>query len=157
MTDEVLLTREGYNRIETELENLVTVKRKEVAERIKEAISFGDISENSEYDSAKSEQADLEEKIAKLESMLRKAIIIDEEGISFDQVNIGVKVKIKDLEYDEIIDYTIVGSTEADPYEYKISNESPVGSSLIGKKVGDTVEIQVPDGVIKYEILEIYK
>lgn len=157
MTDEVLLTREGYNRIEIELENLVTVKRKEVAERIKEAISFGDISENSEYDSAKIDQADLEEKIAKLESMLRKAIIIDEEGISFDQVNIGVKVKIKDLEYDEVIDYTIVGSTEADPYEYKISNESPVGSSLIGKKVGDTVDIQVPDGVIKYEILEIFK
>lgn len=157
MTDEVLLTREGYNRIEVELEHLVTVRRKEVAERIKEAISFGDISENSEYDSAKIDQADLEEKIAKLESMLRKAIIIEEDAITFDQVNIGVKVKIKDLEYDEVIDYTIVGSTEADPYECKISNESPVGSSLIGKKVGDVVEIQVPDGVIKYEILEIYK
>lgn len=157
MTDEVLLTREGYNRIEAELEHLVTVKRKEVAERIKEAISFGDISENSEYDSAKSEQADLEEKIAKLEGMLRKAIIIDEDGISFDQVNIGAKVKIKDLEYDEIIDYTIVGSTEADPYEFKISNESPVGSALINKKQGDIVEVQVPDGIIKYEILEIYK
>lgn len=157
MTDEVLLTREGFNKIEMELEHLVTVKRKEVAERIKEAISFGDISENSEYDSAKIEQAELEEKIAKLEAMLRKAIIIDEAGISFDQVNIGVKVKIKDIEFDEIIDYTIVGSTEADPYDYKISNESPVGSNLIGKKVGDIVEIQVPDGLIKYEILEIYK
>ncbi len=157
MTEEVLLTREGYNKIEAELEHLVTVKRKEVAERIKEAISFGDISENSEYDSAKSEQADLEEKIAKLEGMLRKAHIIDEEGLSFDQVNIGAKVKLKDLEYDEIIDYTIVGSTEADPYEFKISNESPVGRSLIGKQKGDIVEIQVPDGAIKFEILEIYK
>ncbi|NLK71959.1 MAG: transcription elongation factor GreA [Clostridiales bacterium] len=155
--EEVLLTKEGYNKIESELEYLITVKRKEIAERIKEAISFGDISENSEYDSAKSEQADLEEKIAKLEGMLRKAIIIDEDGISFDQVNIGAKVKIRDLEYDEIIDYTIVGSTEADPYEFKISNESPVGSSLIGKKKGDIVEVQVPDGVIRYEILEIYK
>lgn len=157
MMEEVLLTKEGYNKIESELEYLITVKRKEIAERIKEAISFGDISENSEYDSAKSEQADLEEKIAKLEGMLRKAIIIDEDGISFDQVNIGAKVKIRDLEYDEIIDYTIVGSTEADPYEFKISNESPVGSSLIGKKKGDIVEVQVPDGVIRYEILEIYK
>ncbi len=157
MTEEVLLTREGYNKIEAELEHLITVKRKEVAERIKEAISFGDISENSEYDSAKSEQADLEEKIAKLEGMLRKANIIDEDGLSFDQVNIGAKVKLKDLEYDEIIDYTIVGSTEADPYEFKISNESPVGRSLIGKQKGDIVEIQVPDGAIKFEILEIYK
>lgn len=157
MTDEILLTKEGYKKIEAELEELVTVKRKEVAERIKEAISFGDISENSEYDSAKNEQADLEEKIAKLESMLRKAVIIDEEGMTADYVSIGLKVKLRDIDFDEVIDYTIVGSTEADPYEFKISNESPVGRSLIGKKAGDIVEVQVPDGVIRYEILEIYK
>ena len=157
MTDEILLTKTGYNKIEAELEELVTVRRKDVAERIKEAISFGDISENSEYDSAKNEQADLEEKIAKLESTLRKAVIIDEAGITADYVSIGLKVKLKDLDYNEIIDYTIVGSTEADPYEFKISNESPVGNGLLGKKVGDIVEIQVPDGLIKYEILEIYK
>ncbi len=156
MTDEVLLTKDGYNKIEAELEQLITIKRKDVAERIKEAISFGDISENSEYDSAKTEQAELEEKIAKLESTLRKATIIDEDGLSYDQVNIGTKVKLKDLEYDEIIDYSIVGSTEADPYEFKISNESPVGRNLIGKQKGDIVEIQVPDGTIKFEILEIY-
>lgn len=157
MTDEILLTKDGYNRIEAELEALVTVRRQEVAERIKEAISFGDISENSEYDSAKNEQADLEEKIAKLEATLRKAVIIDEESMTADYVSIGLKVKLRDIDYNEIIDYTIVGSTEADPYEYKISNESPVGRSLLGKKVGDLVEVQVPDGVIKYEILEIYK
>ena len=157
MNNDVLLTRQGYDKIEQELEMLVTVRRKEVAARIKEAISFGDLSENSEYDSAKIEQAELEERILKLEGMLRKAIIIEEDAISLDQVNIGVKVKIKDLEYDEVESYSIVGSTEADPYQNKISNESPVGTALIGKKVGDIVDIQVPDGTIRYEILEIYK
>ncbi len=157
MNNDVLLTRQGYDKIEQELEMLITVRRKEVAARIKEAISFGDLSENSEYDSAKIEQAELEERILKLEGMLRKAIIIEEDAISLDKVNIGVKVKIKDLEYDEVEDYSIVGSTEADPYENKISNESPVGTALIGKKVGDVVKIQVPDGTIRYEVLEIYK
>jgi transcription elongation factor GreA len=157
MNNDVLLTRQGYDKIEQELEMLITVRRKEVAARIKEAISFGDLSENSEYDSAKIEQAELEERILKLEGMLRKAIIIEEDAISLDKVSIGVKVKIKDLEYDEIEDYSIVGSTEADPYENKISNESPVGTALLGKKVGDVVKIQVPDGTIRYEVLEIYK
>ncbi|KXG73987.1 transcription elongation factor GreA [Thermotalea metallivorans] len=156
MTDkEVLLTSQGLKKIEDELEVLKTVRRKEVAERIKQAIAFGDISENSEYDEAKNEQAQLEERIAKLETMLRKAKIIDEDEISVEAVSIGATVKVMDLEFDEEVEYTIVGSAEADPYELKISNESPVGSALIGKKVGDVVNVQIPDGVTKYKILEI--
>ncbi|MCT4604584.1 MAG: transcription elongation factor GreA [Marinisporobacter sp.] len=152
---EIILTREGLQKIENELEQLKTVRRKEVAERIKEAIAFGDISENSEYDEAKNEQAQVEERIAKLEMTLRKAKILDESQISLDVVNVGSIVKVKDLEFDEEIEYTIVGSAEADPYEGKISNEAPVGRSLLGSKVGEIVDVQVPDGIIKYEILEI--
>ncbi|QEK11109.1 transcription elongation factor GreA [Crassaminicella thermophila] len=152
---EIILTREGLNKIENELEYLKTVRRKEVAERIKEAIAFGDISENSEYDEAKNEQAQVEERIAKLEMTLRKAKVIDETEISLDVVSIGTTVKVKDLDFDEIVEYTIVGSAEADPYELKISNESPVGRSLLGGKVGDIVDVQVPDGIAKLEILEI--
>ncbi|RKD33863.1 transcription elongation factor GreA [Thermohalobacter berrensis] len=154
---EVILTVEGLKKLEEELEHLKTVKRKEVAEKIKHALAFGDISENSEYDEAKNEQAQVEEKIAKLERMLRNAKVIDQEDISLDIVNVGSKVKVKDLEFEDEIEYTIVGSAEADPYEAKISNESPVGKALIGKRVGEVVEVQVPDGVIKYEILEINK
>lgn len=152
---EVVLTVEGLKKIEDELEYLKTVRRKEVAERIKHALAFGDISENSEYDEAKNEQAQLEERIAKLEGILRTARIIDDEDINLETVSIGTKVKVKDLEFDEEIEYIIVGSAEADPYEGKISNESPVGEALIGRKKGEIVEVQVPDGVIKYEILEI--
>lgn len=152
---EVVLTVEGLKKIEDELEYLKTVRRKEVAERIKHALAFGDISENSEYDEAKNEQAQLEERIAKLEGILRTARIIDDEDINLEIVSIGTKVKVKDLEFDEEIEYTIVGSAEADPYEGKISNESPVGEALIGRKIGEIVEVQVPDGVIRYEILEI--
>lgn len=152
---DVFLTMEGLKKLEDELDELKTVRRKEIAERIKEALAFGDISENAEYDEAKNEQAQLEERIAKLETLLRNAKIIDEEDISTDNVSIGSRVKVKDLEYDEEIEYTIVGSAEADPYEGKISNESPVGKALIGGKSGDTVEVKVPDGIIKYEILEI--
>lgn len=152
---EVLLTQEGYNKTEEELDYLKSVKRREVSERIKEAIAFGDLSENSEYDEAKNEQAKLEEKIAKLEELLRKAKIINEDEISLDTVNIGSIVKVDDKEFDEIVEYTIVGSAEADPYELRISNESPVGRALLGHKVGEVVEVQVPDGVIKYEILNI--
>ncbi len=159
MAEEIILTKEGHEKILAELEELITIKRKEVAERIKEAISYGDISENSEYDSAKNEQAELEERINKLENMLRVAKIIDENSISSDYVNIGLKVKVKNLtnKAKEIIEYTIVGSTEADPYEGKISNESLVGKALLGKKVKDKIEILVPDGVVKYEVLEISK
>lgn len=152
---EIILTREGLQKIEDEVEQLKTVRRKEVAERIKEAIAFGDISENSEYDEAKNEQAQVEERIAKLEATLRKAKVLDESQISLDVVNVGSIVKVKDLEFDEDIEYTIVGSAEADPYEGKISNEAPVGRGLLGSKVGEIVDVQVPDGIIKYEILEI--
>ena len=155
MDRDVVLTVNGLKKIEEELEQLKTVRRKEVAERIKQAIAFGDISENSEYDEAKNEQAQVEERILKLESMLKKARVIDEDDISTDVVSIGSTVAVKDIEFDEDVEYTIVGSAEADPYELKISNESPVGRALIGKKIGDIVEVQIPDGVTKYEVLEI--
>ncbi len=152
---EILLTQEGYKKIEDELEFLKAVRRKEVAERIKVAISFGDISENAEYDEAKNEQAQLEERILKLENMIRKAVIIDESKIDSSIVTIGSIVKVKDLDFDEEVEYTIVGSAEADPYEFKISNESPVGKALLGGKVGDVVDVHVPDGIAKFEILDI--
>ena len=157
MSEEILLTQEGYDKIVRELEDLVTVKRREVAERIKEAISYGDISENSEYDSAKNEQAELEDRIHKLENMLRKAKIIDDSEISEDRVSVGLKVKIKEKESGEEIEYSIVGSTEADPFEGKISNESEVGRTLLGKKKDDEVEVHVPDGTFVYKIVDIYK
>lgn len=157
MTEVILLTQEGYDKIVAEYEDLITVKRKEVAERIKEAIAYGDISENSEYDSAKNEQAELEERIMKLENMMRNAKILDHNEISDDAVNVGLRIKIKELGSGEIMDYTIVGSTEADPFEGKISNESEVGKQLIGKKIGEKVDVNVPDGVVSYEVLEICK
>ncbi|ABR50597.1 transcription elongation factor GreA [Alkaliphilus metalliredigens QYMF] len=152
---EVLLTAQGLKKIEDDLEQLKTVRRREVAGRIKQAIAFGDLSENSEYDEAKNEQAQVEERIAKLENMLRKARVIDESEISSDVVSIGTTVEVKDLEYDEIVEYTIVGSAEADPYELRISNESPVGRTLLGRKVGEVVDIQIPDGVTQYKVLKI--
>lgn len=150
-----ILTQEGYNKIEEEVEYLKTVKRKEVAERIKVAISFGDLSENAEYDEAKNEQAKLEEQILKLDEKLRKAVIIDESQIDLDIVMVGSIVKLYDFDFDEEIEYSIVGSAEADPFEGKISNESPVGKALLGARVGETVEVQVPDGVSKFKVLEI--
>jgi len=157
MAEEMLLTKEGYDKIVAEHEELVTVRRKEVAERIKEAISYGDISENSEYDSAKNEQAELEERINKLENMMRKAKIIDESTMSNDRVGIGLKVKVMEMETKEVMDFTIVGSTEADPFEGKISNESLVGAALLGKTVNEIAEVQVPDGVVSYKVMEIFK
>lgn len=154
---EKLLTAEGLKKIESELEDLKTVKRKEVAERIKQALDFGDISENSEYDEAKNEQAWLEDRIIKLESLIRNATVIDSSEISSDIVSVGAKVVIKDLDYDEEIEYSIVGSAEADPCEGKISNESPVGTALLGKAKGDIVSVQVPDGIAKYEVISIDK
>lgn len=152
---QVFLTMEGLKKLEEELDQLKSVQRKEVAERIKQALSFGDISENSEYDQAKNDQAQLEERIIKLEMILRNARIIDEDEITTDIVSIGSKVLVKDLEYDEEMEYLIVGSAEADPYDGKISNESPLGSALLGRKKGDVVEVEVPDGTISYEILDI--
>ena len=152
---EILLTQEGYQNLEDELETLKTVRRREVADRIKVAISFGDISENAEYDEAKNEQAQVEERIIKLESMIRRAVIIDESKIDSNVVTIGSIVKVNDMDFEEEVEYTIVGSAEADPYEGKISNESPVGRALLGRTIGDIVDVQVPDGVAKFEILEI--
>lgn len=152
---EILLTQEGYAKLEEEVEYLKAVKRREVADRIKVAISFGDISENAEYDEAKNEQAQMEEIILKLENMIRNAVIIDESKIDVNIVTIGSIVKVNDIEFGEQVEYTIVGSAEADPYEGRISNESPVGKSLLGKTVGDVVDVHVPDGTAKFEILEI--
>lgn len=151
----VFLTKEGLDKLEEELDELKSVNRKEIAARIKVALSFGDISENSEYDQAKNEQAQLEERIAKLETMLTNAKVIDENEITTDVVSVGSKVSVKDLEYDEEMQYIIVGSAEADPFEGKISNESPLGGSLLGGKKGDVVKVAVPDGIIDYEILDI--
>ncbi|ACB83715.1 transcription elongation factor GreA [Natranaerobius thermophilus] len=152
---EVVLTRGGYEELEEELEHLKTVRRKEVAERIKTAISFGDISENSEYDDAKNEQAFIEGRIITLEKMLRNAKIVDKDETDNKVVSIGNTVVLKDLEYDEEVEYTIVGSAESNPTDQKISNESPVGEAIIGKKVGEVVEVKVPAGVIEYEIVDI--
>lgn len=158
MTDkEVILTPSGLKKLEEELEHLKSVKRREVAERIKIAIGYGDISENSEYEDAKNEQAFIEGRIITLEKMLRNARIINEDEVNTDVVSIGSTVKLKDLEFDDIVEYTIVGSAESDPLANLISNESPVGKSLLGKQIGATVEVVVPAGVIKYEILDINK
>jgi transcription elongation factor GreA len=157
MTEEILLTQEGYDKIVAEHETLVSVRRKEVSERLKEAISYGDLSENSEYDSAKNEQAELEEKILKLENMIRKAKIINEAEMTIDKVSVGLKVTVENIDTKEKTIFSIVGSTEADPFEGKISNESQVGMSLMGKKKGDIVEIAVPDGFIHYKIVKITK
>lgn len=154
---EVILTPEGFVKLENELEHLKSVKRKEVAERIKVAISYGDISENSEYDDAKNEQAFIEGRILTLEKMLRNARVIKEDEVDTEVVSIGSKVLLKDLEFDDEVEYTIVGSAESNPSENKISNESPVGQALLGKKVGDTIEVQVPMGTIKYQLLDIKK
>lgn len=154
---EVVLTYEGLKKLEDELEYLKSVKRREVAERIKQALAFGDISENSEYDEAKNEQAHTETRIVQIETMLKNARVIDEDEINTDVVSVGSKVKVLDLEFDEEIEYTIVGSTEANPSQYKISNESPVGSALMGQSKGSTVEVVVPDGVIKFKVLSIHK
>ncbi len=155
MAEEILLTQEGYNKIVEEHEYLVATKRKEVAERLKEAISYGDLSENAEYDAAKDEQAELEERVMKLEEMMRKAKIIDEDAAPNDQVSVGHKITVYSVENKEEMEFTIVGSTEADPFAGKISNESLVGKGLLGKKIGETVEITVPDGVVHYEITGI--
>lgn len=154
---EVILTQEGYNNLEKELEHLRTEKRAEIAERIKTALGFGDLSENSEYDEAKTAQTENETKIAELESKLRHAKIIDEKDIDTKTVQIGNKVKLYDVEFDEEVEYTIVGSTEVNLAENKISNESPLGKALIGAKKDETVEVEAPEGIIKYEILSIKK
>ncbi len=154
---EIILTQEGYNKLEEELNLLKTEKRTEISERIKIALGFGDLSENAEYDEAKTAQRENEEKIAELENQLRNAKIIDEKGIDTETVQIGNIVKVHDIEFDEDVEYTIVGSTEVNLSENKISNESPLGKALLGAKRGDTVDVDAPAGIIKYKILDITK
>lgn len=154
---EVILTKEGYENLEKELEFLRTDKRAEIADRIKIALGFGDLSENSEYDEAKNAQAENETRIAELENKIRYAKIIDEAEIDTKTIQIGNTVKLHDIEFDEDVEYTIVGSTEVDLVENKISNESPLGTALIGAKKGQTIGVETPDGTIQYKIKSIKK
>lgn len=154
-TKQFIMTYEGVKKLEEELEYLKTVKRKEITEKIKVALGYGDLSENSEYDEAKNDQAFIEGRILQLENMLKNAVVVDESELPNDVVSVGTIVKVKDYDFDEEVEYSIVGSAEADPMNFKISNESPVGSALVGKKVGDIVEVAVPDGVNKFEVLGI--
>lgn len=154
---EIILTQDGLKKLEEELENLKSVKRREVAERIKVAIGYGDISENSEYEDAKNEQAFIEGRIITLEKMLRNARIINNDEIDVDTVSIGSIVTVEDLEFGDTMEYTIVGTAESDPLQNKISNESPVGKAILGKKKGTTVDVSVPAGIIQYKIVDIKK
>ena len=154
---EILLTQEGYDNLEKELEELKTVKRYEIAERIKVALGFGDLSENSEYDDAKNAQAANETKIAELENKIRFAKIIDESEIDTKTVQVGNIVDVLDIEFDEQIEYTIVGTTEVDLSSNKISNESPIGKALMGRKKKEIVDVEAPAGIIKLKILDIRK
>jgi transcription elongation factor GreA len=149
MQRDVLLTPEGLDKLKDEIEHLSTVKRREVAERIKEAREFGDISENSEYDDAKNEQAMLEARIASLEEKLRSASVINASELDSNVVRVGSLVSVKDESSGKSLKYTIVGSTEANPSENRLSNESPVGKGLLGRKKGDTVKVQLPNGKIR--------
>ena len=153
----VVMTYDGLKKMEQELENLKTVRRKEVAEKIKEARGQGDLSENAEYDAAKEEQGEIESRIVQLENLLRNAEVIDEDVLKMDVVNLGSKVTVLDVEFDEEMEYTIVGSTEADPMNGRTSNESPLGMALLGQKVGATVMADTPDGEVAFKILNIQK
>jgi len=152
---EVILTREGYEKLKQEIDLLSTEKRREVADRIRVAREFGDISENAEYDDAKNEQAMLEHKIAQLEERLSNARVIQKRDVDLSVVSVGAKVRLRDVDAKETVEYTIVGSAEANPAELKLSNESPVGKAIIGKKKGETVEVSAPRGSLKYKILDI--
>ncbi|TMJ94364.1 MAG: transcription elongation factor GreA [Actinobacteria bacterium] len=152
---ETVLTPDGSRKLREEIERLSTVKRREVAERIKQAREFGDIAENSEYDDAKNEQAMLEHRIAQLEERLATARVIEANEIPSGVVAVGRKVRLKDMAANETIEYSIVGSAEANPAENKLSNESPVGRAIIGKKKGEIVEVAAPRGSLKYKIIDI--
>ena len=152
---DVILTPEGYEKLKEEIDYLSTAKRREVAERIKHAREFGDISENSEYDDAKNEQAMLEQRIATLEERLAHARVIDADDISSDAVSIGTRVRLKDMDANETIEYMIVGSAEANPAEHRLSNESPVGKAIIGRKKGEVVAVAAPRGKLKFKSMDI--
>jgi transcription elongation factor GreA len=155
MPRDVILTPEGLTKLKDELSHLQAEGRREVAERIKEARDFGDIAENAEYDDAKNEQALLEHRIATLEERMRNARVIEKKDIAKDVVSVGSKVRLRDLDAKQTVEYRIVGSAEADPAENKLSNESPVGKAILGKKKGETVEVSAPRGSMKFKILEI--
>jgi transcription elongation factor GreA len=152
---EVILTKEGYEKLKQEIEYLSTDKRREVAERIRTAREFGDIAENAEYDDAKNEQALVEHRIATLEERLLSARVIDKKDIAKDVVSVGSTVRLRDLGANKTFEYRIVGSAEANPAEQKLSNESPVGKAIIGRKKGETVEVAAPRGALKFKILDI--
>ena len=152
-----LLTYEGLQKLESELHNLKVVKRKEVAQKIKEAREQGDLSENAEYDAAKDEQRDIEARIDEIEKILKNAEVVVEEEVDLDKISVGCRVKILDMEYDEELDYKIVGSTEANSLKGKISNESPVGKALLGAKIGDVVKVETHVGELEYKVLEIQR
>ena len=152
---EVILTAEGYEKLKQEIEYLQNDKRREVADRIRTARDFGDIAENAEYDDAKNEQAMLEARIAKLEEQLSAARVIEADEITSDVVSIGSRVKLKDMDANETVEYHIVGSADANPAERKLSNESPVGKAILGRKKGETVEVAAPRGALKFKILDI--
>ncbi len=152
-----ILTYAGLKQYEDELQNLKVVKRKEVAQKNKEAREQGDLSENAEYDAAKDEQRDIELRIEELEKLLKNAEVVVEDEIDVDKINIGCKVKLLDVEYDEEMEFFIVGSTEANSLQNKISNEAPVGHALMGKSVGDVVDVETQAGVIQYKVLEIQR
>ena len=154
---QVVLTEDGLKRLEIELEELKTIKRKEVAEKIKVALSFGDLSENSEYDEATNEQAMVEARIVQVEGILKNVKVLESDDLGTDVVNLGSRLKIRDVEFDEIMEYHLVGSTEADPLNGKISDESPVGKALLGHRGGETVEAETPSGMVQFEILELMK
>jgi transcription elongation factor GreA len=153
--NEVILTKEGYAKLKSEIEHLSTEKRREVADRIRHAREFGDIAENAEYDDAKNEQAMLEHRIATLEERLRSARVLEKKDIAKDVVSVGSLVRLKDMDANKTIEYTIVGSAEANPSENKLSNESPVGKAIIGCKKGEIVEVAAPRGSLKFKIIAI--
>lgn len=152
-----VLTKDGVAKLEAELENLKTVRRQEVAEKIKVALSFGDLSENSEYDEAKNEQGIVESRIAEIEATLAHAQIIDSDDITTEKVGIGAVVKLYDKDMDEEMEFQIVGTSEANIDKGQMSDESPIGAAIIGKKIGDVVDVETPSGVIQFEILDISK
>ncbi|MBO5403120.1 MAG: transcription elongation factor GreA [Clostridia bacterium] len=157
MAKQIFVSKEGYQKLENELEHLKTVKRKEVAMAIQKARSFGDLSENSEYDEAKNEQAEIESRIAMLEVTLENATILDDKDIKTDKVSVGNTVKIYNLATEQEEEYRIVGSTESDPIEGKISDDCPLGKTLLGQRVGDSINVETPGGIVKYTVISISK
>jgi transcription elongation factor GreA len=153
----VVITYQGLKKMEDELQELKVVSRKEVAQKIKEAREQGDLSENAEYDAAKDEQGKIESRIVELENILKSVEVVDEDDVDISTIGIGCKVRLLDIEFEEELDYAIVGSTEASPLEGKLSNESPVGAALIGLRVGDIAQAETPAGIVKFEVLEIHR